>query len=466
MTRLTLALSGDFMATRGAVITDDPAAEALRDLLRAADFAFTNLEVVPGHGRGHPVHNAAGGGCLIGEPRVLDEVADAGFTVLGCANNHALDLGVEGLLGTMELLRAKGLPYAGIGADLTAARRPVYVDRPGGSLALLSCSATFLPGQQAAEPSPELPGRPGLSPLRHGATLSVTPAQLEVLREIDGGTGLRDRRAEARTLLGMDPAVPGPGRLTLFGGRFRVADEPGLTTECDPDDLDGICRWVGEARHRADLVVVSVHSHEPGPTPEQPGEFLRAFAHRVIDEGADVVVGHGPHHLRGLEMYRGRPVFHSLGNIVSQIELAERVGAEDYAQVPAPPGHPFTPGRYFDALSGHGHRFFAPHRRYWRSLVPVLTFEDGRLDDVALHPVDLGFGRPPHRRGRPRLAAGTEAEEILTDFARLGEPYGTRLTGADGGVGRVVIDRGAELRRAVPRGAVLPGSGDREAARR
>ncbi|MGH1554841.1 CapA family protein [Streptomyces sp. L7] len=145
VTRLTVALSGDCMATRGALIGSDPAAGQLRELLHGADFAVTNLEVVPADGRGHPVHNAAGGGRLIADSGVLDEITAAGFTVLGCANNHTMDLGTEGVLGTVDQLRSRRIPFAGIGADLTAARRPVYVDRPGGSLALLACTATFLP---------------------------------------------------------------------------------------------------------------------------------------------------------------------------------------------------------------------------------------------------------------------------------------------------------------------------------
>ncbi|MFF0106678.1 lasso peptide C-terminal Trp epimerase [Streptomyces hirsutus] len=438
MTRLTVALSGDCMATRGALITSDPAAQELREVLRSADFAFTNLEVVPAGARGYPVHNAAGGGGLIADPGVLEEITAAGFDVLGCANNHALDLGVDGLLGTVDLLNAKRIPFAGIGADLTAARRPVYVDRPGGSLALISCSSTFLPGQEAAAPSPDLPGRPGLNPLRHTATLRVTPARMDTLREIDGETGLRDRRAEARTLLGFDPAMPSPDRLTLFGTRFQAANAPGFTTTCDPKDLDEISRWVAEARRRADLVMVAVHSHEPGPTPEAPSEFLRVFAHRMIDEGADLVVGHGPHRLRGMELHRGKPIFYSLGNIVSQIELADHVPAEDYARVPA--ADRLTPGRYFDELSSHGRRLFTPHRPYWQTLVPVLTFDDGELVDSRLHPVELGFGERVHRRGRPRLAGPAEAKEILTDFARLAEPYGVTLSVGDTGTGELVID--------------------------
>lgn len=272
-----------------------------------------------------------------------------------------------------------------------------------------------------------------------------------VLREIDAETGLRARRAEARTLLGIDPAMPSPEWLTLFGARFRVADEPGFTTVCDRTDLDEISQRVGEARRRADLVMVSVHSHEPGPTPETPGEFLRAFAHRMIDEGADIVVGHGPHFLRGVELYRNKPIFYSLGNIVSQIELADRIPAEDYGKVAA--RGPLTPGRYFDELSGHGRRLFAPHRRYWESLVPVLTFDDGALVGARLHPIELGFAQPVHRRGRPRLAGPADAKEILTDFARLAAPHGATVTVGDTGTGELVIDGSGHL----PHGCAAPG---------
>ncbi|MFJ6486453.1 MULTISPECIES: CapA family protein [unclassified Streptomyces] len=163
----------------------------------------------------------------------------------------------------------------------------------------------------------------------------------------------------------------------------------------------------------------------------------RAFAHQVIDEGADVVVGHGPHFLRGVELYRNKPIFDSLGNVVSQIELADRLPAEDYAKF-ADRGQ-FTPGRYFDELSGHGRRLFAPHRPYWRSLVPVLMFGDGTLVGARLHPIDLGFGGPVRHRGHPRLADGAEAKDILTDFARLSEPYGGAVSVGDTGTGELLI---------------------------
>ena len=88
---------------------------------------------------------------------------------------------------------------------------------------------------------------------------------------------------------------------------------------------------------RADVTVVSVHSHERGRTPLDPAEFLIDFAHAVIDAGADVVAGNGPHCRRGIEMYHGRPIFFSLGNFVAQFELQTIISSHTYEVFGASP---------------------------------------------------------------------------------------------------------------------------------
>ena len=171
--------------------------------------------------------------------------------------------------------------------------------------------------------------------------------------------------------------------------------------------------------------MVSVHAHEPGLSPEEPGEFLRAFAHQAVESGADAVIGHGPHFLRGVEVYQGKPIFYSLGNIVSQIELGELIPAEDYAKVPA--ADRASPARYFAARGKNGTALFGSHRKYWESVVPVLMFDHGNLVSAVMHPVDLGFGDAVYRRGRPRIAGRQLGADILDQVARMSKPYGTQL---------------------------------------
>jgi hypothetical protein len=90
-------------------------------------------------------------------------------------------------------------------------------------------------------------------------------------------------------------------------------------------DIPRARRRVQEVARRAELVIVTFHGGAegsdkthvpPGPESafgEQRGD-LRAFSRAVVDAGADLVIGHGPHVLRGMEVYKGRLVAYSLGN--------------------------------------------------------------------------------------------------------------------------------------------------------
>jgi hypothetical protein len=85
---------------------------------------------------------------------------------------------------------------------------------------------------------------------------------------------------------------------------------------------------VDSVRDLVDLLVVTFHGGAEGSralhVPEaaeslgrEPRGDLRAWARAVIDAGADGVVGHGPHVLRGIEYYRGKPIVYSLGNFLT-----------------------------------------------------------------------------------------------------------------------------------------------------
>jgi len=94
------------------------------------------------------------------------------------------------------------------------------------------------------------------------------------------------------------------------------------------NDLDFARKLVADAKKKADIVVVSFHGgaegtdqqHVPNRTEIFAGEArgnLPLFAHTVIDAGADLVLGHGPHVMRGLELYKDRLICYSLGNFAT-----------------------------------------------------------------------------------------------------------------------------------------------------
>jgi poly-gamma-glutamate capsule biosynthesis protein CapA/YwtB (metallophosphatase superfamily) len=100
---LRLLLTGDSILQRRLRSRDDGVIGPLFDRVRAADVAFTNLEVLANDYRGDPVLES--GGSHFGAPAwVLDELVDAGFDLFATATNHSLDYGVSGLLHTLTAL--------------------------------------------------------------------------------------------------------------------------------------------------------------------------------------------------------------------------------------------------------------------------------------------------------------------------------------------------------------------------
>jgi hypothetical protein len=112
------------------------------------------------------------------------------------------------------------------------------------------------------------------------------------------------------------------GRTVAFIGFAHNAIVPNV------NDLAFARQLVAAADRKADIVVVSFHGgaegtdhqHVPNRLELFAGEKrgnLPAFAHTVIDAGADLVLGHGPHVLRGMEIYKGRLIAYSLGNFAT-----------------------------------------------------------------------------------------------------------------------------------------------------
>lgn len=115
------------------------------------------------------------------------------------------------------------------------------------------------------------------------------------------------------------------------GGSATVTALIGFTTYDFAYDLLQIERAkvvVDSIAQLVDVVIVTFHGGTEGKQAirvgtgmermggERRGD-LRRFARAVIDAGADAVVGHGPHVLRGIEFYNGRPIAYSLGNFVT-----------------------------------------------------------------------------------------------------------------------------------------------------
>ncbi|MBM3811182.1 MAG: CapA family protein [Acidimicrobiia bacterium] len=400
------ALTGDSILNRSLSVHGEPAYLSMIERIRAADAAFTNLETLI-HNFEMPAAAQSGGTYMASPPSTLRQLQWAGFDFVSLANNHVMDYGPEGLLTTLRHLRESGLVHAGAGRNLALARAPAYLETAKGRVALISCASTFPPGSNAGEQRRDLIGRPGLNPLRYSTTITIDKTGLESLRKAV-------------------PASPadGPDRLRMPGFLFVAGDTPGIRRELYQPDLNAITASIKEARRQADWVVVSIHAHEGAPrNREEPADFLIEFARASIDAGADLFVGHGPHVLRAVEIYKGKPIFYSLANFIFENETVLYQPAENYEQYQLPPDA--LPADFYDARSRNDTRGFPADPLNWESVIAEVSFAGDRtLKGVTLLPITLA-GPSRTQRGRPRPAAEPQAQSIIGRLAKLSEPYQT-----------------------------------------
>jgi hypothetical protein len=122
---------------------------------------------------------------------------------------------------------------------------------------------------------------------------------------------------------------------SFSGVRFAFIPFSYLRSHSNVKDLDGMRSLVRTAREKADIVVISCHwggegekfLHTRNETEIFYGENrgnLIAFSHAAIDAGADLILGHGPHVVRALELYKGRLIVYSLGNFIGYGALSSR----------------------------------------------------------------------------------------------------------------------------------------------
>jgi poly-gamma-glutamate synthesis protein (capsule biosynthesis protein) len=245
---------------------------------------------------------------------------------------------------------------------------------------------------------------------------------------------MADLKRVAAELSGTAP--PAGDTLNFGGRRYVVGTQPGPRTEPLKEDLDAIARVVRSASSLADIVIVSLHCHESGANRSIPADFIPIFARAVVDAGADVFVGHGPHVLRGIEIYKGKPIFYSLSNFIFQNETLLRMPADSYEQYGLD-DHVAQPADYLDARYDKDRRSFPSDPEYWDSVTAVTKWDGSDLVEVQLHPITLGYKTSRADRGRPKLASGAEASRILEMMVARSKPFGATVT-VRNGVGYIV----------------------------
>lgn len=342
----------------------------VRPVLSAAPAVFGQLETVVSD-RGAMSPNAR---LAMRAPAALAPVlAQTGFSMMSFAGNHCLDWGYEGFEDTLAHMSNAAVGLAGAGANRSAAFAPIYQSVGDTTVALVAACSILPEGYGATDD-------------KAGCAALKAHTVYEQIEHDQPGT---------------------PARVRSFAHR---------------PDLAALTAAVAQARAKADIVLVSLHwgIHMVRGS---LAEYQVEVAHAVVAAGADAILGHHPHILKGVGFIAGKPAFYSLGNFAIEQPHVWDPGITRTASF-----------RHLVSLNPNwtmDHSYMLPEETRITGIAR-LVIEDRRLVGVRFQPAWVGDDSAP----RPLRPAEAEFDRVLT--------YLREVTAAEGLTTRFEVD-GDEL---------------------
>jgi hypothetical protein len=326
-------------------------ADLIAPVLASADFRFGQCERTYSVRGFYPRWTTLPGGL---HSRLAPEYAEifrtANLDVISLASNHAMEWSHEAMLDTRSLFQTWKFQVVGAGRDGAEAREPAIIEKNGVRVAVLAYCSVLRDGQSASE------GAPGVAAIR--VRTWYEPSEWQ-------------------------PGCP-----------------PMVHTEALPGDVADAQADIRAARLKSDAVVVSMHwgiRH----VPKVLAAYQEPVAHALIDAGADVIIGHGPHIPKAVEEYGGAVCFYSIGNFMT----TGRVGGRAQAHA--------MWGMYWfenDVVEGDMESIYGFPRGARRAVLPRLTFSKAGLERISVVPVYINkLAQPePLKRDDPRFDEALE----------------------------------------------------------
>lgn len=242
-------------------------------IFKAADVAFANLEVpltsetMPSSAKPAEELKRHDQYILKASPGHAPFLAGARIRMVSLGNNHCMDYGPSGLEDMQKALRSARIAYTGAGKNRASAMAPAVVRLKDGTRVGLLSAMAFVSNKALGKTTPATPNTAGVSTLPFNGHID----------------------ASAKAIL---------------------------------------AKWVGGAKRRCDILVVALHWGTERKT--IPNAYQVELGRAIADAGADVVWGHHPHVLQGMEVYHGVPILYSMGNLVSSLPSGGGLIAIDF----------------------------------------------------------------------------------------------------------------------------------------
>lgn len=397
----------------------------IKAYIDGCDIKMTNLETNVSKFGSFP-NSFSGGTWLNTEPEVFDDLTKFGFNYYGTANNHCMDYGYHGMLSTIDELDKRGLAHSGTGKSLEEASAPALLNVAGKKTAILAVNCEYSAvhtGARAGVKTNLMQGRPGVNYFRHDDYVNISKEEYEKLKELEEGFGIN---VERNREIADGFILADPEGVYTFGSIKFCYDGSKKTTECNKADKERIINSIKEAKKENDYVFILIHCHDSKPEfNASVPDYYEELARACIDAGASAIIGGGTHELRAIEIYNGCPILYSLGDFIYQ---GMRV-----AHLPADFMEKFGLDKNATAYEGLMKRSknntigLQVHKCNFMTVLPKITYENGKMTSLELMPVVAGFKKPGKLDGLPYHAINEESQEIYDILNKLSTPYGTKI---------------------------------------
>lgn len=359
MSKITIAAVGDIMFRT--TLRNSP----LYDILRNSTVATANLEC-PLTDCEIPTEKPLG---IKSPPSVADQLTRLGLQVVSIATNHALDYTEKGLMDTIKYVSQVGVKLVGGGRNLEDSLAPATIEAGAVKIAFIGVACTLPAGSAATNK------RPGIAPIRIYSTIAIDSA----IAEEQPGTS------------------------------------PFVHTTVVKDDLYSVAEAIQKAKKSAELVIISIHwGIAAGWSAGFHGnlaEYQTPLGRALIDAGADIILGHHPHVIHGIEIYRGGIIFYSLGHFIFQY-MRTLKQERPKSTLPAPP--------YRRENLDLG----SPHAK--ESMVTVIKLEASEHQKPRITEVEMTTCMLDND-GEPIESTPEQAESILTRLRVYSKEFGTEI---------------------------------------
>ncbi len=289
------------------------------------------------------------------DPENLRPLVTFGFDVLTLAGNHLADAGSEGIIDTIRWLKENQLHYVGAGLNEEEAFRPLIVTRAGTRVGILKYNCV---GPEETWATPHKPGGAYVKVLTHYELQHANPG--------------------------------GP---------------PSIYTFADPRSRQKMEDAIRSLRSQCDILIVSFHKglvHQP----VKIADYEKELSHAAIDAGADLIIGEHAHLLKGIEFYKGKPIFHGLCNFIAYVPSLFPKPGEDpqawsqkrmelFGFVPDPdyPTYPFHPEAIY-------------------TMMAKVVVENGKIKQAGFIPCIV------NKEGKPVVVGRENGGQQVVDYVR------------------------------------------------